>query len=194
MRFYAPSPGQVAPDKVTNNKFMKKKKVLSPKQKKLDYSFLAGLIDGDGSIKAYKTTGELVVTMHREDLPFLEHLPIGFGVVLRRVKDKNAIRFFLNSKNAKEGKETLKPLVEGLNGNIRNTIRIDQFKRLCNAFQIEYLPPVPLNSNSGYIAGLFCSDGTIYLNCRPSSETRQKKKIGSRRLSRRKNSRRKITE
>ena len=164
---------------------MKNKKGLSPKLKKLDYSFLAGLIDGDGFIRVYSTTGEFEVTMHREDLAFLEQLQNQFGGVLRRVKDKNAMRFVLNSKNAREGKETLKLLVEGLNGNIRNTIGLDQFKRLCNAFQIECLPPVPLNSNSGYIAGLFCSDGTIYLNCRASWSTR---------LSRRKNSRKKITE
>jgi LAGLIDADG-like domain len=139
------------------------------------FPFLAGLFDGDGTIRIYKSTGEYIVTTHQEDLALLEQLESQFGGAIRKVANKKANRWILNSKNAKNGRQTLVELTQGLNGQIRNSVRLEQFKQLCQVFGLPFKAPEKLTSKNGYIAGLFCSDGTVYLNARPSSADKKLK-------------------
>nr|AOC61522.1 putative LAGLIDADG homing endonuclease [Rhexinema sarcinoideum] len=141
----------------------------------LCFPFLAGLFDGDGSIRVYKSTGEYVVTMHQEDLALLEQLKNQFEGAIRKVANKKAIRWILNLKNAKNGRQTLIELTQGLNGHICNSVRIEQFKQLCQAFGFPFKAPEKLTNQNGYIAGLFCSDGTIFMNARPSAAAKKLK-------------------
>ena len=60
------------------------------------FPFLAGLFDGDGTIRIYKSTGEYVITTHQEDLALLEQLENQFGGVIRKVANKKANRWIPN--------------------------------------------------------------------------------------------------
>lgn len=130
---------------------------------------MAGLIDGDGFLRSYKNTSELTITFHEMDKPLANQLQAQLGGDVKAVPNKKAVRLYLNSKNAISGKQTLLELTQGLNGHIRNSARVLQFKEMCLAFQVEYPTAPVLDPSSGYIAGLFCSDGSIFINCRPSA-------------------------
>lgn len=143
--------------------------------KPLSYPFLAGLLDGDGFIRTSKFTGEYVFTMHLEDKPFLQEIKSQFGGNIRKVIDKKACRLTINAKTAINGKTSIFEITAGLNGHVRNTIRVEQFKKLCAALSLEFKEPGPLKADNGYIAGLFVSDGTIFMNCRPSAKTKKEK-------------------
>lgn len=132
--------------------------------KNISVPFIAGLLDGDGFIRTYKHTGEYKLTMHVEDEPLLLELKHQFGGYIQKVLNKNAVRFHLNAKTALNGRETLIDLTSGLNGHIRNTIRVEQFKKLCQALGLEYVESGPITCQDGYIAGLFVADGSIYMN------------------------------
>jgi hypothetical protein len=55
-------------------------------------------------------------------------------------------------------------VVNDLNGLLYNQVRIAQFEKICSLYNIAYIPSTPLEYNSGYLAGLFDSDGSVYLN------------------------------
>lgn len=139
------------------------------------FPFLAGLFDGDGTIRIYKSTGEYDVTTHQEDLALLEQLQSQFGGAIRKVANKKAVRWILNSKNAKNGRQTLVELTQGLNGHIRNSVRVEQFKQLCQALGIQFKAADQMSNKNGYIAGLFSSDGSVYLKARSSAKQRKLK-------------------
>lgn len=147
----------------------------------LSLPFLAGLIDGDGHIRTYKHTCEITITLDSNDIKLAAQIQNQLGGIVTKVSKKNAVRFTLNSKNilaeSDSGVSELAKLINGLNGHIRNTIRVEQFKKACKAFNIAFLDPKPFNGNDGYIAGLFCTDGSIYINCRPSAKQRKEKQI-----------------
>nr|YP_025810.1 hypothetical protein PsakpMp56 [Tupiella akineta]AAQ18769.1 hypothetical protein [Tupiella akineta] len=50
------------------------------------------------------------------------------------------IRFRLNLRNSKKGRDILIELVEGLSGYGRNTLRLAHFKKLCKVLSIVYKP------------------------------------------------------
>jgi hypothetical protein len=145
---------------------------LRNKNKNLSIPFIVGLLDGDGFIISYKHTCEFMITAHEEDQLLLEQIKNQFGGDIRKVPNKRAIRFHLNSKNAKDGINTLLNLTKSLNGHIRNNVRISQFQKACDVFSIKFVVAKPISTKNGYIAGLFCADGAIYLKSRPSSATK----------------------
>jgi hypothetical protein len=95
--------------------------------KKLSFPFLAGLLDGDGHIIPRKSSGEIRLVGHQLDLALFSQLQQQLGGEVRKEAKKQAIRYFLNMKNAKNCKDGLIALVNGLNGHIRNNIRVEQF-------------------------------------------------------------------
>lgn len=52
-------------------------------------------------------------------------------------------------------------LVNLINGHIYNTARLAQLHRVCLILDISVIPPVALDINNNWFAGLFDSDGTI---------------------------------
>lgn len=60
-------------------------------------------------------------------------------------------------------KTSMIDLIHRVNGNIRNTIRVEQFKRLCEYHKIAYVPALPLLKDNAWIAGFFETDGSISL-------------------------------
>lgn len=139
----------------------------------LTFPLLAGLIDGDGHIIPRKYSGEIRLVGHQLDLPLFSQLQKQFGGEVRKEAKKKAIRFFLNIKNASGGRQGLIKFVLGLNGHIRNNIRVEQFKKLCLALNIDYKPANPINLEDGYIAGVFISDGSVFMKSSHSAATQR---------------------
>nr|QYC94426.1 putative LAGLIDADG homing endonuclease [Oedogonium sp. BN3] len=65
-------------------------------------------------------------------------------------------------------------LISRINGHIRNSVRIEQFKKICNKYNIvfieaerlssEYLSSSVLTQRDGWFAGFFDADGTITMS------------------------------
>lgn len=55
-------------------------------------------------------------------------------------------------------------LINGVNGLIRNLVRMLQMNKLCLKYGIELLYPKPLIFNNGWLSGFIDSDGSIYMN------------------------------
>jgi hypothetical protein len=51
--------------------------------------------------------------------------------------------------------------VNRVNGNIRNSIRLEQFTRVCNILNIVVIPPVTLTLTNAWTTGYFDTDGSI---------------------------------
>lgn len=126
--------------------------------------WLAGLIDGDGYLTIQKNNVAICeITMPLDDQPLLEKIKSVLGGNIRPRKGYRAIRYRLNHQ------EGMKNLINRINGNIRNTIRIPQLKKICKHFNIEFIPAQFLTDKDGYISGFFDADGSIYISVLKSS-------------------------
>lgn len=79
------------------------------------------------------------------------------GGHIRLRSGANAIRYRLAHKQG------IEELIHRINGSIRNSQRVPQFKSLCHKFDILFIPALLLTSTNGYSAGFFDADGTVYL-------------------------------
>jgi hypothetical protein len=82
----------------------------------LSYSFIAGLVDGDGSCRNGATTGEIRIFAHPDDLPLLSQLFHQLGGELRRDgrKINRGIFISLNNTNCKHGAVGFRSLIKNL--------------------------------------------------------------------------------
>jgi ubiquinol-cytochrome c reductase cytochrome b subunit len=55
-------------------------------------------------------------------------------------------------------------LVNRINGNIRNSVRLLQFKSVCSTLNIPYINPILLTLENAWFTGFFDADGTIVFN------------------------------
>jgi len=117
--------------------------------------WLAGVIDGDGHFEIGKTVACVSITMGLEDLPLLMYIKTKLGGVCKLVSGKNAYRFYLRDRNS------MINLANCVNGNIRNSIRLNQFHNVCSVFNIDCLTPYKLTPASHWFGGFFDADGTI---------------------------------
>jgi len=122
--------------------------------------WLAGLIDGDGSLlvsKAGYTSCE--ITMGSADLPCLRYLQNKLGGSIKPRSGVNALRWRLHNK---EGMTTL---INCINGHIRHTARLKQLHLVCAQLKITPLTPgTEMTRSNAWFAGFFDADGTITLN------------------------------
>jgi ubiquinol-cytochrome c reductase cytochrome b subunit len=127
--------------------------------------WLAGLIDGDGYLAIQKSNNvavcEITLALEDETVLFQIKQKLGGSITLR--SGAKAVRYRLCHQIG------IIQLILRINGSIRNTVRIPQFKKLCNKFNIAYLEPKPLTLDNGYIAGFFDADGTIYISVSKAS-------------------------
>lgn len=119
--------------------------------------WLAGLIDGGGYLGISGYTF-LEITMKLEDQKALSQIKQKLGGSLKLRSNANAIRYRLKSKNE------MINLINLINGEIRNTVRVEQLKKVCNKLQIQYLQAAPLTKNNGYTAGVFDAEGSITIS------------------------------
>jgi ubiquinol-cytochrome c reductase cytochrome b subunit len=126
--------------------------------------WLAGLIDGDGYLTIQKNNVAVCeITMPLDDQPLLEKIKYVLGGNIRPRNGYRAVRYRLSHQ------EGMKNLINRINGNIRNSIRIPQFKKICKRFNIEFIPVSSLTNKDGYTSGFFDADGSIYISVLKSS-------------------------
>lgn len=127
--------------------------------------WLAGIIDGDGYLTIQKNKAAILeITMPLKDENLLYKIKQKLGGNIKRRNKTLAIRYRLGHKDG------IINLINRINGNIRNTIRVKQFKKLCLHFNIVYIKAKPLTISNGYIAGFFDADGTICMRVNKTSK------------------------
>lgn len=127
--------------------------------------WLAGIIDGNGYL-ALQTPNNVAVceiTMPLEDESLLFKIKQKLGGSMKSRSGAKAVRYRLCHKKGMED------LLLRINGSIRNTIRVIQFKKLCEKFNIIYLKAKPLTLSNGYMAGFFDADGSIFIGVSKTS-------------------------
>lgn len=121
--------------------------------------WLAGLIDGDGCFQlSKKGYASLEITMEVRDKHCLFQIKDKFGGSVKVKEGLNWLRYRLHDKIG------ITNLINGVNGLIRNPIRLLQLAKLCEKYQIELIYPNQLEYNNGWLSGFLDSDGSIYLN------------------------------
>ena len=96
--------------------------------------------------------------MEPRDIACLMKIKNIYGGSVKSTGRADAVRYRLHHD------EGITKIINDLNGLLYNPIRINQFQKLCILHNIKYIEPKPLEYNSRYLAGLFDSDGSIYLN------------------------------
>lgn len=121
--------------------------------------WLAGLIDGDGSLlvsKAGYTSCE--ITMGAADLPCLMYIKSILGGSVKARYGVNAYRWRLHNTAG------MTALIHAINGHIRHGARFVQLNRVCSVLSIAPIMPSTITTTSAWFAGFFDADGTITLN------------------------------
>ena len=59
-------------------------------------------------------------------------------------------------------------LINAVNGEIRNPVRLIQINKICEKYNIKLIQPSVLTYNNGWLSGFFDSDGSVYLNLNSS--------------------------
>ena len=128
------------------------------------YSWLAGIIDGDGNFDVRKdsTNGfklkAIVIKLHNRDVRILTRIQnyLHMGRV-RTDKNKSYSRYILSTKTEMEY------IINKLNGLIR--LKIPGFKKACTYFNIKFKEPnYKIGPFDPYFAGLIDTDGSIIFN------------------------------
>jgi len=123
------------------------------------FEWLAGVIDGDGYFNLSKGgTARLIITMDIRDKSALYEIKQKLGGSIYTIANANALKYQLSHKKG------LIVLINGVNGMIRNPIRMLQMNKLCLKYGINLLFPKPLTFNNGWLSGFIDSDGSIYMN------------------------------
>lgn len=121
--------------------------------------WLAGLIDGDGCFQlSKKGYASLEIVMELRDKHCLYQVKDKFGGSVKLRAGDNHLRYRLHHKAG------ILKLINAVNGLIRNPVRILQLGKICDKYGIDLLESQPLTYNSGWFAGFFDSDGSIYMN------------------------------
>lgn len=121
--------------------------------------WIAGVIDGDGNFyMSKKGYIELSVVMEPRDIACLYKLKQRYGGSVKATSHAKAIRFRLHHMTG------IQQVIRDVNGLIQNPVRLAQFKKVCNLYNVDYIPSIELKYNSAYLSGLFDTDGSIYFN------------------------------
>jgi LAGLIDADG endonuclease len=130
------------------------------------YSWLAGVIDGDGNFDIRKMESDskkvalraIRIKLHIRDVR-----------ILTRIQDKlhmGRIKTYKNSPYALyivSTRSEMEFLMSKLNGLIR--IKVDSFKKACLLYNIEFITPdYIIKKNDPYFSGLIDTDGSIVFN------------------------------
>ena len=142
----------------TTGQISKDNSDLSLKNDKFN-EWLAGLIDGDGCfLLSKKGYASLEIVAQLRDKQCLYLIKQKYGGAVKLYAGDNYVKYRLHHKAG------LLNLINGVNGLIRNPTRIIQLGKICEKYEIELKDPIPLTYYSGWFAGFFDSDGSIYLN------------------------------
>lgn len=121
--------------------------------------WLAGLIDGDGCfLISKKGYASLEITIQLRDVRCLNIIKHKYGGSVKVRANQNHLRYRLHHKKG------LLYLISGVNGLIRNPIRMLQLAKICEKYDIPFYYPEKLIYNNGWLSGFFDTDGSVYLN------------------------------
>lgn len=121
--------------------------------------WLAGLIDGDGSLLvSQKGYTSLEITMALEDLRCLRYIQDKLGGSVKMRSGAKAFRYRLHNK---QGMITL---INCINGYIRHTSRLQQLHRVAQKLEISVIYPTKIDKESNWFAGFFDAYGTITMS------------------------------
>jgi hypothetical protein len=118
--------------------------------------WLAGLIDGDGSLlisKAGYPSCEITMSLQDEHALAMIKQKLGGSIKLR--SGVSALRYRLHNKKG------MIDLIQRINGKIRHSSRIKQLDSLCLKLGLDIIYPSDITINNGWFAGFFDADGTI---------------------------------
>jgi Cytochrome C and Quinol oxidase polypeptide I/LAGLIDADG endonuclease len=121
--------------------------------------WLAGLIDGDGCFQLTKKGyASLEIVMGTRDKHCLYQIKQKFGGSVKLRSGVNWLRYRMHHKKG------MLDLINAVNGEIRNPIRLIQLNKICDKYNIPIIQPSILTYNNGWFSGVFDSHGSIYLN------------------------------
>ncbi len=121
--------------------------------------WLAGLIDGDGCFQlSKKGYASLEIVAHIRDKNTLYQIKQKFGGSIKLRAGLNLLRYRMHHKQG------MLNLINSVNGEIRNPIRLLQLNKICEKYNIIIIQPCDLTFENGWLSGFFDSDGSIYLN------------------------------
>lgn len=120
--------------------------------------WLAGLIDGDGSLNLTKKGyASLEITMDIRDEHALQIIKNVYGGSIKIRSGANALRYRLHHKSG------LLTLINDVNGHIRNSHRLVQLNKICDKYELKLIYPKKLNHDNGWLSGFFDACGNIQL-------------------------------
>jgi hypothetical protein len=106
--------------------------------------WLAGLIDGDGCFQlSKKGYASLEIVMQLRDKRCLYLIKQKYGGAVKLHAGNNYLRYRLHHKAG------LLNIIQGINGLIRNPIRILQLGKICNKYNVDLIDPQPLTYYNG---------------------------------------------
>ena len=118
--------------------------------------WLAGLIDGDGSLLVSKSGySSCEITMSLKDGHALAIIKQKLGGSIKTRSGVKALRYRLHNNTG------MVNLINRVNGNIRHTSRLKQLEKVCLLLNIPILYPIKATIDNGWFAGFFDADGTI---------------------------------
>nr|YP_010388682.1 LAGLIDADG homing endonuclease [Leontynka pallida]UPQ43849.1 LAGLIDADG homing endonuclease [Leontynka pallida] len=130
--------------------------------------WFAGMTDGDGCFYINKKDKSISfeVTTHTTDIRILRDIKnkIKMGSVKMR-SGSESMRYRVKAS------EAIREIVKRLNGRLHNSVRLQQFSRVCELLGIKQIPsPVIVSPQNAYLAGLLDSDGCITINVSSCSQ------------------------
>lgn len=121
--------------------------------------WLAGLIDGDGCINlSKKGYASLEIVMETRDKNCLYQVKKRLGGSVKLRSGVNWLRYRLHHK------EGIMRMIEAINGEIRNPVRIIQLEKVCRKYGKELKEVRKLEYENGWLSGLIDSDGSVVMN------------------------------
>ena len=130
------------------------------KEEILENEYIAGLCDADGYLSVVGNRCLFEVTQMDTNVHVLEFLQSKLGGRIWQ-QNRDIARSGRTFYYRVSSKEAMIKLTFMLNGNVRATSRNEQFQRLCQLLNIDYISPVELSKESAWYAGMFDGDGSI---------------------------------
>ena len=120
--------------------------------------WLAGVVDGDGYF--YIREGKppvFKINMESKNAPLLLYIQsiIGGRFYEARAAYPNVVSYHITNK------KSMVDLIIRINGNIRISIRVPQFIKVCEYYNIPYIPAVPLTTDNAWYSGFIDTDGSV---------------------------------
>ena len=118
--------------------------------------WLAGLIDGDGSLLLSKSgypSCEITMSLQDEHALAIIKQKLGGSIKLRY--GAKALRYRLHNNSG------MLELINRINGNIRHTSRLKQLESVCLRLNVPIIRPKKTTVDNGWFSGFFDADGTI---------------------------------